>query len=143
VLVVDSAPHPGGTAYVYRRGDFLFPMGPLGCANPELVRETLFRAELEGSPSFRRVHYGLRAAEYVLKGFGPVEDMELAGTWKITGPGKGQALFPSRDRTSCRLIRRKRDKAVDFVDMNAGLPGYGSTDRQPEGKGPLPGFHRG
>ncbi len=61
VLVVDAATHPGGTAYVYRRGRFLFPMGPLGCAHPGLVREILHRAGLETPPVFRRVHYGLHA----------------------------------------------------------------------------------
>lgn len=61
VLVVDAAIHPGGTAYVYRRGRFLFPMGPTGCANPGLVRELLSRAGLGALPSFRRVDYGLHA----------------------------------------------------------------------------------
>ncbi|MGQ9476105.1 MAG: phytoene desaturase family protein [Actinomycetota bacterium] len=61
VLVVEAASHPGGTAYVYRRGEFLFPMGPLGCSNPELVRLTLSRSGLEEPPDFNRVHYGLHA----------------------------------------------------------------------------------
>ncbi|WP_287153960.1 NAD(P)/FAD-dependent oxidoreductase [Candidatus Solincola tengchongensis] len=61
VLVVDASSHPGGTAYVYRRGRFLFPMGPLGCAHPGLVHEILHRAGLETPPVFRRVHYGLHA----------------------------------------------------------------------------------
>lgn len=61
VLVVEAASHPGGTAYVYRRGEFLFPLGPLGCSNPELVRLTLSHSGLEERPDFNRVHYGLHA----------------------------------------------------------------------------------
>ena len=61
VVVVDAASHPGGTAYVFRRGDFLFPMGALGCANPELVRATITRAGMKRPPVFHRVHYRLRA----------------------------------------------------------------------------------
>lgn len=61
VLVVEAASHPGGTAYVYRRGKFLFPMGPLGCSNPELVRLILSRSGLDEPPDFDRVHYGLHA----------------------------------------------------------------------------------
>ena len=41
VLVLDRNPHPGGTAYVYHRKGFTFPMGPLGFSNPTLVREIL------------------------------------------------------------------------------------------------------
>ena len=41
VLVLERNPHPGGTAYVYKRKGFTFPMGPLGFSTPSLVRETL------------------------------------------------------------------------------------------------------
>jgi len=41
VLIVERSPHPGGTAYVYHRKGFTFPMGPLGFSTPRLVRETL------------------------------------------------------------------------------------------------------
>jgi phytoene dehydrogenase-like protein len=37
VLVLDRNPHPGGTAYVYHRKGFTFPMGPLGFSHPGLV----------------------------------------------------------------------------------------------------------
>jgi phytoene dehydrogenase-like protein len=41
VLVLEKNPHPGGTAYVYQRKGFTFPMGPLGFSTPSIVRETL------------------------------------------------------------------------------------------------------
>jgi prolycopene isomerase len=41
VLVLERNPHPGGTAYVYHREGFTFPMGPLGFSTPRLIRETL------------------------------------------------------------------------------------------------------
>ena len=41
VLVLDRNPHPGGTAYVYRRKGFAFPMGPLGFSHPELIKSIL------------------------------------------------------------------------------------------------------
>ena len=50
VLVFDRNPHPGGTAYVYHRKGFTFPMGPLGFSNPKLVQETL--KDLEGDRSY-------------------------------------------------------------------------------------------
>jgi prolycopene isomerase len=41
VLILERNPHPGGTAYVYHRKRFTFPMGPLGFSTPRLVRDTL------------------------------------------------------------------------------------------------------
>jgi phytoene dehydrogenase-like protein len=41
VLILERNPHPGGTAYVYHRKGFTFPMGPLGFSMPRLISETL------------------------------------------------------------------------------------------------------
>ena len=41
VLILEKNPHPGGTAYVYKRKGFTFPMGPLGFSTPSIVRDTL------------------------------------------------------------------------------------------------------
>jgi phytoene dehydrogenase-like protein len=61
VLVLDRNPHPGGTAYVYHRKDFPFPMGPLGFSHPEFIQETLNHLEVGENLTFSRVHYRLRA----------------------------------------------------------------------------------
>ena len=45
VLILERNPHPGGTAYVYHRKEFTFPMGPLGFSTPRLIRETLKRLD--------------------------------------------------------------------------------------------------
>ncbi len=64
VLVLERNPHIGGTAYVYHRGDFTFPMGPLGFSSSRVVKEIL-RAigqgdYLELSPIRYKVHaFGL------------------------------------------------------------------------------------
>ena len=58
VLILEKNPHPGGTAYVYQRKGFTFPMGPLGFSTPSIVRDTL-RAldgnELKLSPMQYRI----------------------------------------------------------------------------------------
>jgi all-trans-retinol 13,14-reductase len=61
VLVLERNPHPGGTAYVYNRKGFSFPMGPLGFSHPGLVRSIL--KDLEGGDDLplRKVHYRLMA----------------------------------------------------------------------------------
>lgn len=40
VSILERNTHPGGTAYVYPRKGFTFPMGPLGFSSPRLVRDT-------------------------------------------------------------------------------------------------------
>jgi len=61
VLVLDRNPHPGGTAYVYHRKGFTFPMGPLGFSNPELIRKTLRDMEIGDGFELSRIHYRIRA----------------------------------------------------------------------------------
>ena len=61
VLVLDKSPHPGGTASLYHRKGFGFPMGPLGFSNPHLVQETLNELGVGSRLKPCRVHYRLRA----------------------------------------------------------------------------------
>jgi all-trans-retinol 13,14-reductase len=61
VLVLDRNPHPGGTAYVYHRKGFTFPMGPLGFSQPELIQETLRDLDIGEDVKLSRVFYRLRA----------------------------------------------------------------------------------
>jgi prolycopene isomerase len=61
VLVLESNAHPGGTAYVYRRKRFAFPMGPLGFSHPELIQGTFKDLDIEKNLELLRVHYRLRA----------------------------------------------------------------------------------
>lgn len=48
VLILEKNPHPGGTAYVYHRKGFIFPMGPLGFSTPRLIQEILKRLDEDG-----------------------------------------------------------------------------------------------
>jgi all-trans-retinol 13,14-reductase len=61
VLVLDKSPHAGGTAYLYQRKGFAFPMGPLGFSNLDLVQETLNELGVGSRLKPCRVHYRLRA----------------------------------------------------------------------------------
>ena len=60
VLILDRNPHPGGTAYVYQRKGFTFPMGPLGFSTPSLIRDTL--VELDGGDlKLSQIQYRIKA----------------------------------------------------------------------------------
>jgi phytoene dehydrogenase-like protein len=60
VLVLERSSHPGGTAYVYHRRGFTFPMGPLGFSTPSLIRETLKRLD-GGDLKLLPVSYRIKA----------------------------------------------------------------------------------
>jgi prolycopene isomerase len=61
VLVLDRNPHVAGTAWVFNRAGFTFPMGPLGFSSPHLVQKTISELAPETELSLDRVHYRLRA----------------------------------------------------------------------------------
>jgi phytoene dehydrogenase-like protein len=61
VLVLEKNPHIGGTAYVYQRKGFIFPMGPLGFSHPILVQNILKDLGVGEDLKFSRVHYRIRA----------------------------------------------------------------------------------
>jgi phytoene dehydrogenase-like protein len=64
-LVLERNLHPGGTAYVYTREGFTFPMGPLGFSTPNRIRNTIrdlvhyrikaFNLEIPVSSSFSNI----------------------------------------------------------------------------------------
>jgi phytoene dehydrogenase-like protein len=61
VLILEKNPHPGGTAYVYQRKGFSFPMGPLGFSNPSIVKDILRKCGGGEELNFDRIHFHLRA----------------------------------------------------------------------------------
>ncbi len=60
-MVLERNPHIGGTAYVYHRKGFTFPMGPLGFSHPKLIQEILNKLDIGKNLNLSRVHYRLRA----------------------------------------------------------------------------------
>jgi phytoene dehydrogenase-like protein len=61
VLVVEKNHHPGGTAYVYKRKGFTFPMGPLGFSSPALIKKHLSDLGQPNELHLSRVHYQIHA----------------------------------------------------------------------------------
>ena len=61
VLVLDRNPHVAGTAWVFNRAGFTFPMGPLGFSSPHLVQKTISELAPGVALPLKRVHYRLRA----------------------------------------------------------------------------------
>jgi all-trans-retinol 13,14-reductase len=90
VLVLERNPHPGGTAYVYQRKGFSFPMGPLGFSNPGIVKEALRRCGGREDLSFDRIHFHLRAFDLDLSLSLPFS--EIVGAFTKHFPPDGYAV---------------------------------------------------
>ncbi|UCC61048.1 MAG: NAD(P)/FAD-dependent oxidoreductase, partial [Dehalococcoidia bacterium] len=61
IAVLERNSHPGGTAYVYRRKQFNFPMGPLSYSNTGIVGDILEDLNTGRELTYQRVHYRLKA----------------------------------------------------------------------------------
>lgn len=94
VLVLESDPHPGGTAYVYHRKGYDFPMGPLGFSSTELVKDVLARVGIDTRLELKRVYYELRA-------FGMRAPLSLPYTEMITSLA---GLFPDEEAGISRFF---------------------------------------
>ncbi|MBC7349901.1 MAG: NAD(P)/FAD-dependent oxidoreductase [Candidatus Aminicenantes bacterium] len=63
VLVLDKDLHPGGTSYVFQRGAYKFPMGPLSFSYPGYVSSLLASLGLKEPLEFQRNHFQLIAGD--------------------------------------------------------------------------------
>jgi len=92
VLVLERNPHPSGTAYVYHRKGFTFPMGPLGFSKPGLVQDSLMDLQVRNAIRLSRVHYRIRAFELNIPLSLPLPEMvkELGGLFPTDAQGVEQ-----------------------------------------------------
>ncbi len=109
VLVLDRNPHPGGTAYVYKRKGFTFPMGPLGFGTPSLVIKNLHSLDGEDLK--------LSPIQYRIKAF----DLDIP----ISHPFPKMIeelikLFPTEDETIKNFFRNMEEivSAMNDPDMD-------------------------
>jgi phytoene dehydrogenase-like protein len=59
VLILEKCPHIGGTSYIFKRGKYYFPMGPLSFSFPGRVKTYMKEAIGEVEIEFRRNHFQL------------------------------------------------------------------------------------
>ncbi len=105
VLTLERNPHPGGTAYVYHRKGFTFPMGPLGFSTPRLIRETLKVLDEQGLK--------LLPVQYQIKAFG----LEIPVSLTFKGMVKALAkLFPE-ERESIKQFFESMERIVSAMQL--------------------------
>jgi len=106
VLVLEKNNHIGGTAYVFHRKGFTFPMGPLSFSFPDRVRSFLAAAGIEAEIGFRRNHFQLISPSLDIIYSARLNSVkrELANAFPHEKPGL-EAFF--RDLTE--IIRQTED----------------------------------
>jgi all-trans-retinol 13,14-reductase len=90
VLVLEKNGHVGGTSYVFRRGPFLFPQGPLSFGYPEHVDALMEKAGFRPDWTYRRNHFQLISPEIDIVFSRPL--IELRDDLKIRFPGESAGL---------------------------------------------------
>jgi len=107
VLALERSPHPGGTAYVYNRKGFTFPMGPLGFSTPSLVVKTLHSLD-GGDLKLSPIQYRIKAFDLDIPISLPFPKMieELTG------------LFPTEDRSVKQFFKDMEEmiSAIQFPE---------------------------
>ncbi len=59
VLILEKIHHIGGTSHVFKRNDYIFPMGPLSFSFPELINNLLKEMNVKEEIEFERNHFQL------------------------------------------------------------------------------------
>jgi phytoene dehydrogenase-like protein len=91
VIVLEKNNHVGGTSYMFRRGAFRFPMGPLSFSFPGRVKSLLAEIGVRAEISFQRNHFQLISPELDIVYSSPLEtlrqDLENAFPRERSGLG--------------------------------------------------------
>ena len=110
VLVLEGNLHPGGTAYVYKRKGFTFPMGPLGFSTPSLVGKTLHSLDGEDF-KLSQIQYRIKAFDLDIPLSLPFPKMieELTG------------LFPTEKKGVSQFFKDMEEmiSAIQFPDLDS------------------------
>ena len=150
VLVLEKKSLPGGTSYVFRRGGYAFPMGPLAFSFPGRVRDLLEEADIAGAVGFRRNGFELRTPYLDVMMSQSLPDLEAALAETFPGERRGLSEFfgrlagmiaVSRDLDLWhpdfqprpghmdRLARPEPDARADEVRRLSSVPAAGFLDR--------------
>jgi len=93
VLVLEKKALPGGTSYVFRRGGYAFPMGPLSFGFPGRVRKLLAEAGVGELPEFRRSAFEVRTPALDVVISRPLRELESELGRRYPGEKEGLVRF--------------------------------------------------
>jgi all-trans-retinol 13,14-reductase len=115
VLVLEKKFLPGGTGYVFKRGGYSFPMGPLSFSFPGRVRDFLEEAGVAESVSFRRNSFELWTPFLDVMMSQSLPDMESSLV----------AIFPEEKSGLVEHFRQLQESIAVAKDMDLWHPDFG------------------
>jgi prolycopene isomerase len=116
VAVLEKKSLPGGTSYIFRRGGYAFPMGPLSFSFPGRVQDFLAEAGVREAVAFRRNGFEFRTPGLDLMISKPLEDLEpdLA------------AAFPTEASGLAEFFRRLKEAIAVCKGLDLWHPDFDS-----------------
>lgn len=105
VLVLEKDYHPGGTSYVFQRGAYRFPMGPLSFSYPGYVSSLLSSVGLKEPLEFRRNHFQLITGGLDLVYSVPLSELKQELAHKFPGQTAGLEAFFQELQKAISLVR--------------------------------------
>ena len=114
VLVLEKKALPGGTSYIFRRGGYAFPMGPLSFGFPGRVREFLAEAGVGESLEFRRSAFEIRT---------PVLDVVISRPLRELESELGR-LYPEERAGLAKFFATLREAVETSKDMDLWHPDF-------------------
>jgi all-trans-retinol 13,14-reductase len=105
VVVLEKKALPGGTSYVFRRGGYAFPMGPLSFGSPGRVRSLLAEAGVDRDIAFRRSTFEIRTPALDVIVSRPLAELEAELVRLYPGERDGLARFFEALRSAIALSK--------------------------------------
>jgi prolycopene isomerase len=93
IIVLEKIHHIGGTSHIFRRGGFIFPMGPLSFSYPDLVSKILKDIGITQKISYERNHFQLISPNIDIIYSKPLEDLEDSLITKFPNEKNGISKF--------------------------------------------------
>ena len=118
VLVLEKNPHIGGTSYIFRRGGYSFPMGPLSIGFPDRVKAFLNELGIQAGVKFKRNHFQLMTPDLDIVYSRPISI--LKDDLKQVYPEESAAIDAIMAEIE-NLIRLTKNMDRWFPDFLAGL----------------------
>ena len=128
ILVLEAKLLPGGTSFIFRRGGYAFPMGPLSFGFPGRVREFLRRAGIAEGPVFRRSGFELRTPELGVMMSQPLDALRADLDRAFPEERDGLLAFFRRLESA---IAVSKDMDLWHPDYSPSVPRPRAADRAP------------
>ena len=128
VVVLEKKALAGGTSYIFRRGGYAFPMGPLSFSFPGRVRGLLAAAGVDRPLAFRRSTFEVRTPALDVVISRPLAELRADLGALFPAERDGLAFVFAALRTAIDAAKDMDLWHPDFLEASRARPGGGSGE---------------